>query len=210
KKIVKFLEKGGTETYQFKPFQLSDSNVIEINLDVFSGECVIQFDTEKLQNTNYKYIFFGNSEKNIFSASKVKGQTNIFWVRAKINSYYIISYRDVEISNENCRIGERSFLLQLIKNDKVNERLFTFWNNNPSKNDVPYIFNLIPINFNVDVFYKNKTQLKPNSLGHYEDINSSETDSELFSLHQLDYSVRFKEFTLNEPNDKYCHFYIGA
>jgi hypothetical protein len=52
--------------------------------------------------------------------------------------------------------------------------------------------------------------LKPNSLGHYEDIYTSETDSELFSLHQLDYSVKFKEFSQNEPNDKYCHFYIGA
>ena len=207
---AKFLEKGGTETYQFKPLPLSDSNVIEVNLDVFSGDCVIQFDTEKLQNTNYKYIFFGNSEKYIFPASKVKGQTIKFWVRAKINSYYVISYRDVEISNEYSRIGESGFLLQSIKNDRANERFFTFWHNNPSKNDVPYIFNLIPINCHVDVYYKNKTSLKPNSLGHYEDIYTSETDSELFSLHQLDYSVKFKEFSQNEPNDKYCHFYIGA
>jgi hypothetical protein len=153
---AKFLEKGGTETYQFKPLPLSDSNEIEVNLDVFSGDCIIQFDKDKLQNTNYKYIFFGNSEKYIFPASKVKGQTIKFWVRAKTNSYYVISYRDVESNNEYSKIGESGFLLQSIKNDRFIERFFSFWHNNPSKNNVPYIFNLIPINRHVDVFYKKK------------------------------------------------------
>ena len=107
-----------------------------------------------------------------------------------MNSYYVISYRDVETNNEYSTIGESGFLLQSIKNDRFIERFFSFWHNNPSKNNVPYIFNLIPINCHVDVFYKNKTQLKPNSLGHSEDIFTAETNSELFSLHQLDYSVK--------------------
>jgi hypothetical protein len=205
---AKFLEKGGTETYEFMPLPTNDNNIIELNLDVFSGDAVINFASDKLGNIKYEHVFFGNSEKYIFKATDVKRKLIKFWVRAKENSFYVVSFRDVEKKGETSSIGESGFLLQAIEGDKQLERFFGFWHNTPGKQNTPYVTNFMPINCQIELSLNN-TRLKHNSINHFEEIHTSGVKG--FESHTLAYLVKFGKFTQSEPdNKKYCYFYVGS
>ena len=209
---AKFLAAGETETYEFPVGSINnDNDLIEINLDVMAGDATINFDSERLKGIKHQFVFFGNSEKFIFDGKSVKDKLIKFWIRARTNSYYVVSHRYIESSGETSSIGENGFLLQSIRNKNHKnfdtERSFIFWHNNVEKPFVPYVSNLIPINCDIDVSYKNQ-KIQPNVFGFYE--QSSIYGDELFKDNQPQFTVKFKKFNQKEPEDKMCYFYTGS
>ena len=206
----KFLKKGDDESYEFVASQEKNLKV-EVNLDVFVGDASLEFDSDRIKDIKYEYVFFGSSEKYIFDDEKVKGKTIKFWIKAKSNCYYVVSFREIETKNEDSKIGESGYVIKAIKGKDKEKKTYGFWHNNPSNTEVPYVVNFIPINCHINV-WRNNTQLHPNSIGHYEDILSysdSNTGSYFSENHPI-YQAQFTSFSHNSPNDDYCYFYVGG
>jgi len=116
---------------------------VEINLDVFAGDANLNLNPT-IQYDNH--LFFGSSEKYIIDPTKIKNIYVNFTVEAKVDSYYVVSFRDVEKTDERSFIGESGLLMQYLNKDKIKERSFHFWHNSYTGKTSPYVVNVIPIN----------------------------------------------------------------
>ena len=205
---AKFIRKNEIETYNINGYKIKDNDAnLEINLDVLSGDAVLIIDKDIINET----IFFGSSEKYIIKPSKIEGKTINLKVEAKLDSYYVISYRIAGKKNNNVQIGESGLLLQYVSEDETS-KIFTFWHNNPEINPNPYIINVMPLNCNLTVTTNTTKmrEIKKNNFGVYEDILHQKKEKEDFKSHELNYNIKLNNFIGNSPKDKKCYFYIGA
>jgi hypothetical protein len=200
---AKFLKNSEKEKYYFFVNKSKVENKIILSLDIFSGESFIEFNKSSSFN---KRLFFGTSEKYIFTNVN---NTNIsFTVNAKTNSYYVVSYKEIDPQNDESNIGMNGLLLQSLEKESK-KKTFNFWENNP-KNSNQYIANFIPLNCKINVIFQNKNLNKtivPDNLGNHEDIiqNTSHKLNENINK----YVVEFNNFLFDKSFDNYCLFYYG-
>ena len=198
----KFIEYGGKEEYKISPYAKKLGNKIEINLEIFSGDAVLQFNKEIKEKA--KYLFYGSTEKYIFNETSLAGQTIFFSVIARKNTYYVISYRHIDIEIDEVNIGESGLLLQFIEGNQDAKKYFHFQNINSKE----YIINFIPINCEIEVYFENLgveiRKINPYFNGQFEILGSNSYDNQI-----IKYYVLFNQFKFNQPSDNYCIFYVG-
>ena len=206
----KFIEYGGKEDYKIIPLNKGIGNKIEVNLEIFSGDAVLQFENEFTINS--QYLFYGSTEKYIFNESEIAGQILLVSVVARKNTYYVISYRHIKIEKDETRIGESGLLLQLIQGIENSVKYFTFYHISPTKKDTPYIVNFIPINCEIEAYFESfvpetneNRKLKPNLFGQYEDILY--VTNPKFNEITPKYYIQFKKFIFNITKDNYFLVY---
>ena len=210
---AKFIKANERETYMFKNSLESTQNSIELSLDVFAGDAVLNLMDEGGQSVIYKYehIFYGSSEKYILRKEDIRNTDIIFSVFARTNSYYAVSFRELVKDSQGTEIGESGLLLQSIHEETMPTRYLQFFHNSPTKQNVSYIANIIPINCEIEVRdVSQDARVNPNLIGEYEKISTYENDFDGFTNHQPFYTVKFKKFIGPVPENKLCFFLAGA
>jgi hypothetical protein len=210
---AKFIKANEREAYIFKSSLESQSDVIELSLDVFAGDAVLYLLDEAGQSVLYKYdhVFYGSSEKYILRRNDIKNSDIIFSVFARTNSYYSVSFRELIKESQGNEIGESGLLLQFLNENTIPSRYLKFFHNSPYKQNTPYITNIIPLNCEIEVRDETtQSKVNPNMLGHYEQISTYGTNHDTFVINKPVYSVKFKKFIGPVPNNKLCFFLVGS
>ena len=86
----------------------------------------MEFDKDIINKYKHDYVFFGSSEKYIFTDKNVKGHKIKFWIKANTNCYYVVSVREVDFKNDDSKIGESGFIIKAIKGDDKEKNLMIF------------------------------------------------------------------------------------
>ena len=196
--FAKYIAENKDDKYLIYPHS---DNKIEINFDVISGNADVNFQfsstTPKIEKIRY-----GNSKKFILSHNGNIGSIEAN-VQAKLNSYYLISYRYIDDKNE-ISLKDSGLILQYLDKEK-SEKNFVFKHNLKNSDFGIFHINIIPLNCEIKAYFNNKEFFPINYTGIYE----YQIKDEYYFDSILNFKIQLKSFE-NTDRQKRCYFYIGS